>query len=426
MLVTRVNMERFFHQDSKAAIARRRQRANQKLGIKVKPGRPRELNIKPASEKQREYRALKKLELSGGELQVVTPKKVVVVQSEQAKPSTSAPSQCSVLKSVIQTKKLVQQTISMKDRVSFKKASAFMQQSVPSFLTSSLEEDIEMVRTQMLSCAKKAGATKFLPYLASLKARQQLYTDFWTGQKNIMSTPFPGMMPDDVMVYMADPIAQNGPVQAINGVAAQVDDIQITDPPKLKHPFKLLLVGDSECGKSTAAARIVQTPFMDLKPTHIYLLKKENQAVYDALIGNYPSTSLQKLVDFDPSSAQRESLMVVDDFAFEIVHSLMFTVLLWIARHLRISIMVSTPRLFSHGRFAVDQRRLYTNLFLFKSAFKHPKQYLNQLYDSTPATTLALDDLVQKTPFSFLALDLRPARKPDTEPLARASRFAPF
>ena len=138
MLVTRVNMERFFHQDSKAAIARRRQRANQKLGIKVKPGRPRELNIKPASEKQREYRALKKLERSGGAMQVVTLKKVVVVQSEQAKASTSAPSQSSVLQSVIQTKKLVQQTISMKDRVSFKKASAFMQQSVPSFLTSSL------------------------------------------------------------------------------------------------------------------------------------------------------------------------------------------------------------------------------------------------------------------------------------------------
>ena len=183
-----------------------------------------------------------------------------------------------------------------------------------------LEEDIQSIRNQMLKRAVNCGAKQFAKFIDRPNTDRLLFEDFMNGQ--FEQTRFlPSMVPQDVVQYPARAHYNNN-IIVQRGVNANVN---VGQPPQLYHPFKLLLVGDGQCGKTSAAENIVQTPFMDFAPAHITLIRKMRQDIYNRLIGNTPHTLCDHLREFDPVNTSESSLVIIDDCAIDAQRSEMYT-----------------------------------------------------------------------------------------------------
>ena len=371
------------HKDTKAAQAQRRYRLNKKLGRtgSIKLGRRYEETAKPESVRKRKY--------------LPTPKPLK--HSTSQLPSGSH----------INVERTVQtpQTANVIRELS----SGVIEKSEVQ-----LEKDIEGIRNRLLRRAVRMGGNEFLPYINQSKCNKEMLENFREEQAALKPPIrlFPNIVIPDVITCPID--AQD--------VQRALAAVQPSQPPILVHPFRLLITGESEAGKTTAAVHVVTARRMTYQPVHIYLVYKTDQAIYAQLLGQTPNTKLQSITGFDWSTAVQNSLVVIDDNSLDTAKSSSFTVFLHTCRLSMISVIVLAPRVYMQGKYSVDQRHLYNYFYLFRSCWKHPTRMLAELNDTNPEKTKELDELVQTTPYSFLSLNLRPGRDPAREPMAMACR----
>ena len=197
---------------------------------------------------------------------------------------------------------------------------------------------------------------------------------------------------------------------------------QLEPCPQIPLGARMLLVGGSSGGKTYAVASMLTNHLFSQRPTHIYLVRKVHQALYDYMVRGYPHTFFDELAQFNFHAALPDSVTIVDDSNYEVQQSRVFYELMKVARHSNLTILTMSPRVYATGRFSKDQRELYTKILLFHSKWKHPPKLFTDIEDQLPFRTKMLNQLVQRIPRSVLILDVDNER-PYHIPTAIATMF---
>ena len=196
-------------------------------------------------------------------------------------------------------------------------------------------------------------------------------------------------------------------------------------PFQFETPFRLLLVGQPQAGKTNATACILNNGHMTQAPEYVYLIRRHHQDIYDRMLNDFDHEVLDSFEEFDLNQAPDNSCLIVDDFGHEMADSREFSSLLSSSGHKGLSIICLVPHLYNLGRKSATQRLLYTHIACFKTPFQYTRTFINQLYVEDRDAVDCLYEQVQSTPHSLLLFNLKQARR-DDEPMVRMHTFPLF
>ena len=199
---------------------------------------------------------------------------------------------------------------------------------------------------------------------------------------------------------------------------------QLAPCPRFPLGSRILLVGGCSTGKTYAIASMLTNNLFVPRPQHVYLIRRVPQAIYNHMVANYPHTVFDDFRHFNYNTALQNSIVIIDDSIYEVQGSRVYTDMVKVARHNRLTIVTMSPRIYASGRFSKDQRELYTKICMFHTKWRHPPRLFTDIEDNLPFQTKMLNELVQRTPHSVLILDVDNER-PYHVPCAVATMFPP-
>ena len=184
---------------------------------------------------------------------------------------------------------------------------------------------------------------------------------------------------------------------------------------KFKHPFSMLVVGPTSCGKTHFVRKVLETP--ELKPFEVEWCYNQPQKEYEDYAVRRGNVRMKKgLPDYDVddlhdlNKKNRKTVIVIDDLMEEAKDSKLVSKLFTQGRHRNVSVILILQNAFPKGKFntEISRNAMYMVLFRSPADREQIKRVGQRMFPTRNDQFMNIYRLETEKPYGYILIDNKP------------------